>query len=307
MSLLGGPLLKIARLRAGMTQRELAERIGLPQSSIARWESGARQPSIDSFVEAVRACGLDPVASLHPLDRSNDAFIRELLDETPAERLRVQVAAASAVRPTGRFAAAAAVAAPGGGAEPFDPVPILRALEGRGARYVLVGRLAECIRGVPIVPVGTEVALCPEASDDNAARIAQALRDLGAARWTRSEQRPLEMPLADRELAGARRWWVGDAGGAVALVSAPHGTTGYGDLVRHATEESLASGLSVAVAALADLIRIADTAVDPADRVGLPSLRRAYELTHGAASIGESQPPPVGLENLFAEHGIASR
>jgi hypothetical protein len=39
-----GNLLRLARARMGMSQRELAEAAQVPQSTIARIESGARQP-----------------------------------------------------------------------------------------------------------------------------------------------------------------------------------------------------------------------------------------------------------------------
>lgn len=304
---MGGPLIKIARLRAGLTQRELGERLGLPQSSVARWESGARQPGIDSFVEAVRACGLDPVVSLNPTDHSNDEFVQELLDETPAERLRVQVAAANGMRPLERAAAARRAGVVLDRVEEFDPLSIMRALNVRGVRYVLVGRLAENIRGAPLVPTGAEVALCAQASERNRAALDQALRDLDANRWCDSDARPLEVPLELREIAGAKRWWVESAGGAVAVVAVPYGTTGYGDVARRSTDEDLDSGLSVGVAALTDLIRIADASVEPADRAGLPTLRRAYELASGDKPSHQRPPTvPAGLEELFAEHGIVS-
>lgn len=307
MNLIGGPLIKIARLRAGLTQRELGERLGLPQSSVARWESGARQPGIDSFVEAVRACGLDPVVSLNPTDHASDAFIQALLDEAPAERLRVQVAAANGMRPLERAAAARRAGVATDGGEQFDPLSIMRALKAREVRYVLVGRLAENIRAAPLVPTGAEVALCAQTSDRNTAALDQALRDLGATRWRESDEHPLEIPLELRGLATARRWWVESAGGGVAVVAVPHGTTGYGDVARHATDEELDSGLSVSVAALSDLVRIADAAVDPVDRGGLPTLRRAYELaTRDGPPDQLPASVPAGLEELFAEHGIVS-
>jgi transcriptional regulator with XRE-family HTH domain len=307
MNLIGGALIKIARLRAGLTQRELGERLGLPQSSIARWESGARQPAIDNLVEAVRACGLDPVVSLNPTDRSNDGFIQALLQEVPAERLRVQVAAANGMRPLERAAAARRAGGAAVRGEEFDPLAIMRALKARDVRYVLVGRLAENIRAAPLVPTGAEVALCAQTSDCNTAALDQALRDLGATRWRESDEHPFEIPLELRGIASARRWWVESAGGAVAVVAVPHGTTGYGDVARHATDEDLDSGLSVSVAALTDLIRMADAAVDPADRGGLPTLRRAYELATRDERLGQLPVSvPAGLEELFAEHGIVS-
>ena len=41
-----GVLLRRARVRAGLTQQELAERAGVAQSVISVYESGQRQPSV---------------------------------------------------------------------------------------------------------------------------------------------------------------------------------------------------------------------------------------------------------------------
>lgn len=306
MNLLGGQLIKVARLRAGFTQRELGERLRHPQSSIARWESGARQPTIDTLVKTVRACGLDPVVSLFAMDRSNDGFIWQLLDETPAQRLRFQVAAANGMRPM--LAAAAAQRAGEQYTEPadFEPIAVLRALASRGVRHVLVGRLAESVRGSPILPTGAEVAVCLEGSVRNRASLDQALRDLGAMRWRDPAERPLEIPFELRELATAERWWVEAAGSALAIVQAPHGATGFGDLLRHASTEELDSGVTADVASLLDLIRIADAAIDPGDRAGLPTLRRALELSTDYRPPEEREAiVPEGLEEIFAEQGIA--
>ena len=44
-------LIREARLRAGLTQHELAERSGRDRSVIARWEQGTVAPSIETLVE----------------------------------------------------------------------------------------------------------------------------------------------------------------------------------------------------------------------------------------------------------------
>ncbi len=46
-----------ARLRAGLTQLELAAKAGTTQSAIARWESGSVEPSHRMLVALVRLCG----------------------------------------------------------------------------------------------------------------------------------------------------------------------------------------------------------------------------------------------------------
>ena len=48
-----------ARLRAGMTQKEVAERMGTTQSVVARMESGKPFPSLSSINRYARAVGSD--------------------------------------------------------------------------------------------------------------------------------------------------------------------------------------------------------------------------------------------------------
>jgi transcriptional regulator with XRE-family HTH domain len=52
-------LIREARLRAGLTQQELADRSGRERSVIARWEQGAVAPSLEALLEVIQACGFD--------------------------------------------------------------------------------------------------------------------------------------------------------------------------------------------------------------------------------------------------------
>jgi len=87
----GGELVREARLRAGLTQQDLAERLGTSQSVIARWESGRRSPSVETMVRAVRACGLDVAMSVTAYDHDHERLIRGNLRLSPAERLEKMV------------------------------------------------------------------------------------------------------------------------------------------------------------------------------------------------------------------------
>jgi transcriptional regulator with XRE-family HTH domain len=51
-------LLKEARDRAGLTQRELARRAGTSQAMVARIEGGRQSPSVATLERLIRACGL---------------------------------------------------------------------------------------------------------------------------------------------------------------------------------------------------------------------------------------------------------
>lgn len=90
-----GQLVRQARVSAGLTQRELAERLGTHQPVIARWESGATRPDFDSVVRAVEACGYDLHVELRSVDHDTVLVKRELA-KRPAERLADLVDAVSA-------------------------------------------------------------------------------------------------------------------------------------------------------------------------------------------------------------------
>ena len=53
--------LKRARIEQGLTQRELARRVALPQSHISRIENGHVDPGLATALEIARALGLEPV------------------------------------------------------------------------------------------------------------------------------------------------------------------------------------------------------------------------------------------------------
>ena len=84
----GGRLVREARLRAGLTQRELAERSGTTQSAIARIERGATEPSYERVRKLIEACDLDLIPRIVPLDDSNWSVARTNLGLTPEQRVR---------------------------------------------------------------------------------------------------------------------------------------------------------------------------------------------------------------------------
>ena len=96
--MISGDLLREARLRAGLTQAELARRAGTSQSAIARWESGAVQPSLERLRELIRACGLELTLGIANYDDSYDEWIERYLDLTPEERIQQAIDRAAVVR-----------------------------------------------------------------------------------------------------------------------------------------------------------------------------------------------------------------
>ncbi|MET0831886.1 MAG: helix-turn-helix transcriptional regulator [Acidimicrobiia bacterium] len=66
-----GSLAREARRRSGLTQAELASRIGTTQSAVARLENDRSATSFDRLARIARACGLELVPTLRPADDSD--------------------------------------------------------------------------------------------------------------------------------------------------------------------------------------------------------------------------------------------
>lgn len=80
-------LVREARKRAGLTQIELAKRAGVPQSTVARVESGTRTPSTDLVERLVRAAGYEIRVGLGEPDPETAALFERTLRRSPEERL----------------------------------------------------------------------------------------------------------------------------------------------------------------------------------------------------------------------------
>ena len=124
----GGDYILMARQRAGLSQRELAERLGCRQATIARWERDDRHPSLAETQASIRACGFDLGVNLIAEDRSWWPQIAVQLERAPAERIR------SLTPP---------------GAPDLDPA--LAALSAIDVPAVVIGDAAGALRGWPLV------------------------------------------------------------------------------------------------------------------------------------------------------------
>lgn len=80
-------LIREARLRAGLTQAELAEKAGRDRTVVARWEQGIVAPSVETLVELVQACGFDLPLEIVPFDDTKEAELGEAARITPDRRL----------------------------------------------------------------------------------------------------------------------------------------------------------------------------------------------------------------------------
>jgi transcriptional regulator with XRE-family HTH domain len=98
-----GRLLRAARQRAGLTQRELARRADTSQSVVARIEQGRTDPSTATLARLLAAAGFELRADLSPVPVADTHMLEDvarILALAPEERLRE-------VRNVSRFEAAA--------------------------------------------------------------------------------------------------------------------------------------------------------------------------------------------------------
>jgi transcriptional regulator with XRE-family HTH domain len=81
-------LLRDARGRAGLTQAELALRLGISQAAIAKLERPRANPTIATLEAALRGTGRQLVLSTEPLQRGIDeTLVFEQLRLSPEQRL----------------------------------------------------------------------------------------------------------------------------------------------------------------------------------------------------------------------------
>ena len=81
-----GNLVRSARESAGLSQAELAARVGTTQPVVSRWERGHEEPRLSTLAKLARACGrrLEVCLGDDSVDR---AQIRQQLALSPEQRL----------------------------------------------------------------------------------------------------------------------------------------------------------------------------------------------------------------------------
>jgi transcriptional regulator with XRE-family HTH domain len=154
----GGDLILMARRRAHLTQRELAQLIGCQQATIARWERGDRLASYEDVQNAAAACGLALDVHLAREDRSWWPQIAAQFDRQPAQRVRE-------------------LTSPGG----LDVVSVLRVLAGTRLPTIVIGEVAGALHGWPLVLSGEVVEICAKADQDGMSALLARLKARGIA------------------------------------------------------------------------------------------------------------------------------
>ena len=97
----------MARQKAGLSQRQFAESAGLTQQSISSYETGRKDPSLETLKRLLAAAGFEMRIRLEPIDDHDAALgvYMESLDSTERAALeeaqRKRVAAAKMRRTRG--------------------------------------------------------------------------------------------------------------------------------------------------------------------------------------------------------------
>ena len=81
-------LVQLARLRAGLSQRELAERAAVPATMVSAYERDRRQPTVETLRKLVRAAGFELRMHLEPYDPHDDVLVALERNRTREERAR---------------------------------------------------------------------------------------------------------------------------------------------------------------------------------------------------------------------------
>jgi transcriptional regulator with XRE-family HTH domain len=81
-------ILVLARLKAGLSQRQLGERAGVPATMISSYERDLRQPTLPTLERLLAAAGLELRLHLEPRDRHDEVLASLEARRSSAERRR---------------------------------------------------------------------------------------------------------------------------------------------------------------------------------------------------------------------------
>ena len=83
-------LIREARLRADLTQAELAARLGRERAQVARLEIGAQEPSFANLRSVVEACGFALKVEIGEREETPelDAELTESVPQAPQQRVQ---------------------------------------------------------------------------------------------------------------------------------------------------------------------------------------------------------------------------
>lgn len=84
-----GNVLRVVRAKTGLTQRELAHKAGVPYSTIAKIESGRRQPTHPTLAKILAAVDMSLSMQLVPYDDHDDVLWEQEQRSSPSQRAQI--------------------------------------------------------------------------------------------------------------------------------------------------------------------------------------------------------------------------
>jgi transcriptional regulator with XRE-family HTH domain len=80
-------LVRVVRQLAGLSQVELARRVGTKQPTVSRWERGIETPRVDTLARILKACGFEADLRFRRHDDVDRSQIATHLDMSPEGRV----------------------------------------------------------------------------------------------------------------------------------------------------------------------------------------------------------------------------
>lgn len=93
-----GNVLRVVRTKKGLTQRQLAAAAGVPYSTIAKIESGTRQPTHPTMAKILAAVDLSLSTRVVPYDDHDDVLWEQEQRRSRSERRRIEAEQARLAR-----------------------------------------------------------------------------------------------------------------------------------------------------------------------------------------------------------------
>src|ERR1041384_6921477 len=206
-------LLRQARPRARLSQRELARRAGTAQSVIARIERGQTNPTWETLNRLLAALHLEANVRLEPRVVVTSHMLAEvpgILRMTPEDRLKEVnnveqfLRRAKRVSESGGDGGAGGAGGGGGPTAPLDPELLFTTLARHQVQFVLIGALAAKLQGFPRFTRDADIT--PARDRANLQRLAAALRELDARIYTDTIPEGLPFDCSPQMLARGDVW-----------------------------------------------------------------------------------------------------
>ncbi len=263
-------LIRRARLRAGLTQRQLAAEVGTTHAVIVRAEAGQREPAVETLERLVRAAGFDIVYELRRRPIITPAMLEWMSQPKTAEQRLMD-----AVRDLDHFRAtmrqkqirrrrgtghitdsshtwgiavdwgSSAADIPG-----IRPDRFFRLLHEKNIDFVLTGALAARLQGYAVLP--TKIEIVPRRTPANVIRLEGILARIDAKVFCREV--PAGLPVAWEKIRiRAPIWRLVTSLGRVETSFARPGTGHYDELAVRAKKFAV-FGVGVTTASVDDLM-----------------------------------------------------